>query len=200
MKVFLSLGMSGREEKDVLNDIEEATTYIHSLFPDYEIVHTYFQEEAPKDAGLTYYLGKSIQVLGGCDQVWFINDWENYRGCRIEHEICELYGIPYSYLDLRPDIADPSEIDQIKIKSEAEAESDHSERCLASDLFDIYGATIIKARNFIGETRDIISEFKDGYSYPDDRIKRAFGCAENALDMGVNTINQLINIIKSERE
>lgn len=198
MRIFLSLGMSGREEKDVLNDIEEATSHIQSLYPEAEIVNTYFQEEAPKDAGQTYYLGRSIQILGGCDQVWFINDWENYRGCCVEHEVCERYGIPYSYLDLRPDIAEPSEIDQIKVQATAESESNHSERCLASDLFDIYGATIIKARDSIGETRNIISEFKD--VYPDDRIKRAFGCAENALDMGVNTINQLINIIKSERE
>lgn len=198
MKVFLSLGMSGREEKDVLNDIEEATSYIQSLYPEAEIVNTYFQEEAPKDAGQTYYLGRSIQVLGSCDQVWFINDWETYRGCRVEHEVCERYDIPYCYLDLRPDIAEPSEIDQIKVKSEAEAESDHSERCLASDLLDIYGATIIKARDSIGDTRDIISEFKD--VYPDDRIKMAFGGAETALDLGVNTINHLINMIKSEHE
>ena len=198
MKVFLSLGMSGREKKDVLNDIEEATSYIQSIYPDAEIINTYFQEEAPKDAGQTYYLGRSIQVLGSCDQVWFINDWENYRGCCVEHKVCEQYGIPYCYLDLRPDIAESSEIDQIKVKAKAENESSCSERCLASDLFDIYGATIIKARDSIGETRDIISEFKD--VYPDDRIKRAFGCSENALDMGVNTIDHLINIIKSERE
>lgn len=125
MKVFLSLGMRGREEKDILNDIEEATSYIQSIYPDAEIVNTYFQEETPKDEGQTYYLGRSIQILGSCDLVWFINDWENYCGCRVEHKVCEQYNIPYCYLDLRTDIDEPSEIDQIKIKSEAEAESDH---------------------------------------------------------------------------
>lgn len=196
MKVFLSLGMSGREEKDVLNDIAEATEYIHSLFPDYEIINTYFQEEAPKDAGQTYYLGRSIQILGGCDQVWFINDWENYRGCRVEHAVCEQYGIPYSYLDLRPDIDESSEIDQIKVKAEAENKSSCSERCLASDLFDIYKDSIMTSRGAIESVKRTVSEFKDLYP----AAQMLLDVTETALDVGVSTIDHLVNIIKSERE
>lgn len=199
MKIFLSLGMSGREEKDVLNDIAEATSYIQSIYPEAEIVNTYFQEEAPKDVGLTYYLGRSIQILGSCDQVWFINDWDNYHGCCVEHKVCDLYGIPYSYLDLRPDIAEPSEsseTDQIKVKAEAENESSFSERCLASDLFDIYKPSIMASRDAIESTKRTVSEFKDLYP----AAQMLLDVTENALDVGISTIDHLINIIKSERK
>ena len=105
MRIFLSLGMRGRDENDVLADIAEATHYAKSLYAesatDCEVINTYRQEGAPEDASRMYYLGRSIQILGSCDQVWFINDWENYRGCRAEHEVCKIYGIPCYMLDLR---------------------------------------------------------------------------------------------------
>ena len=101
MRIFLSLGMRGRDEKDVLHDIEEATFYIKRIYPNCEVINSYQQDEAPEDAGPTYYLGRSIQILGSCDQVWFLNDWKNYRGCLVEHEVCKAYGIPCYIADLR---------------------------------------------------------------------------------------------------
>ena len=101
MRIFLSLGMRGRDEKDVLHDIEEATFYIKRIYPNCEVVNTYRQEGVPEIVAPTYYLGRSIQILGSCDQVWFLNDWKNYRGCLIEHEVCKAYGIPCYIADLR---------------------------------------------------------------------------------------------------
>ena len=43
------------------------------------------------DAGV-WYLGKSIQLLAGADLVFFVNDWGNFRGCRMERLISENYG------------------------------------------------------------------------------------------------------------
>lgn len=83
MRIFLSLGMRGRDEKDVLHDIEEATFYIKRIYPNCEVVNTYRQEGVPEIVAPTYYLGRSIQILGSCDQAWFLNDWKNYRGCLI---------------------------------------------------------------------------------------------------------------------
>ena len=106
MRIFLSLGMRGRDEKAILEDIAMATRYAKSMYAESatecEVINTYSQEEAPEDASRIYYLGRSIQVLGSCDQVWFINDWENYRGCLVEYEVCKIYGIPCYTLDLRP--------------------------------------------------------------------------------------------------
>ena len=40
-----------------------------------------------------WYLGKSIQLLSQADIAYFGGDWRNARGCRIEHEVADKYGI-----------------------------------------------------------------------------------------------------------
>ena len=54
MRIFLSLGMRGRDENAVLEEIAEATRYIKSVHPDWEIISTYRQEAAPEDADPIY--------------------------------------------------------------------------------------------------------------------------------------------------
>ena len=72
MRIFLSLGMNGRDESDILADIAEATHYAKSLYAESatecEVINTYNQEEAAESARRMYYLGRGIQVLGSCDQ------------------------------------------------------------------------------------------------------------------------------------
>ena len=38
-------------------------------------------------------LGPSISRLLMCDGAHFTSDWENDKACRIEHEVCKVYGI-----------------------------------------------------------------------------------------------------------
>lgn len=183
MRIFLSLGMRGRAEKDVLADIAEATHYVKNMHPDWEVINTYRQEEAPEDASRMYYLGRSIQVLGGCDQVWFINDWYNYCGCRAEHEVCKIYGIPCYMLDLRT----------VRLRLEA---LDAPKTSSAYDLFQAFEKTINDAKNAIKDTGTLVSEYKD--LFPDARI--LLDASENALSIGVDTIDHLIHIIESEND
>lgn len=184
MKIFLSLGMRGRDEKDVLHDIEEATFYIKRIHPNCEVINSYQQDEAPEDAGPTYYLGKSIQVLGTCDQVWFLNDWENYRGCLVEHEVCKAYGIPCYIADLRPVGLRLSEaLDTPKNPS-------------AYDLFQVFEQTINNARDAIKDTKNLVSKHKDMYL----NARILLDASENALSVGVDTIDHLIHIIETESD
>ena len=44
-----------------------------------------------------WYLSKSIELISTADIVVFGKDWGTARGCRIEHEICEKYGIEILY-------------------------------------------------------------------------------------------------------
>lgn len=49
-----------------------------------------------------YYIAKSIDVMGKVDAVYFVKDWETARGCRIERQICEAYGVKileYDFLE-----------------------------------------------------------------------------------------------------
>ena len=39
-----------------------------------------------------YYLSKSIEFIGKVDAVVFMPNWENARGCRIEHAVAKEYG------------------------------------------------------------------------------------------------------------
>ena len=179
MRIFLSLGMNGRDESDILKEIEEATRYIKSVHPDWEVVNTYQQEAVPEDAGPIYYLGRSIQVLGSCDQVWFINDWENYRGCRAEYEVCKIYGIPCYMLDLRT----------VRLRLEA---LDAPKTSSAYVLFQVFEKTINDAKNAIKDTGTLVSEYKD--LFPDARI--LLDASENAISLGLEMIDHLIHIIE----
>ena len=183
MRIFLSLGMRGRDENDVLADIAEATHYAKSLYAesatDCEVINTYRQEGAPEDASRMYYLGRSIQILGSCDQVWFINDWENYRGCRAEHEVCKIYGIPCYMLDLRT----------VRLKLEA---LDAPKTSSAYGLFQVFEKTINDAKNAIKDTGTLVSEYKD--LFPDARI--LLDPSENAISLGLEMIDHLIHIIE----
>ena len=42
-------------------------------------------------------LGKSLVLMSTADVAYFAKDWEQYRGCRIEHTCAEEYGIPILY-------------------------------------------------------------------------------------------------------
>ena len=188
MRIFLSLGMRGRDEKDVLADIAEATHYAKSLYAESatecEVINTYNQEEAPEDVGPTYYLGKSIQILGGCDQVWFINNWKDYRGCRAEYEICRLYDIPCYALDLRA--VRLRVIEALGIQKTPSA----------YDLFQVFEQTINNAKNTIKDTENLVSEYKD--LYPDAQL--LLDASENAMSLGLNTVDHLVHIIETESD
>lgn len=47
-----------------------------------------------------YCLGINLQMLCQADVVVFHPDWKGSRACRIEHEICEQYGIPHVDLSM----------------------------------------------------------------------------------------------------
>ena len=192
MRIFLSLGMRGRDENDVLADIAEATHYAKSLYAESatecEVINTYNQEEAPKVAGLTYYLGESIKVLGMCDQVWFINDWKDYCGCRVEYEVCKIYGIPHYELDLRA-----TRLRLCKIPEDSKTPS-------AYQTFQFFKQSIDNARDAIEDTNNLISEYKDLYQDVYHNANLLLDASENALSIGVDTIDHLIHIIESEND
>ena len=40
-----------------------------------------------------WYLGVSFEMLAEADAAYFMDGWEDARGCIMEHEACEKYGI-----------------------------------------------------------------------------------------------------------
>lgn len=44
-----------------------------------------------------YYLAESLVIMSHCDAVYFCGGWEGARGCRVEHEAAQTYGLKIIY-------------------------------------------------------------------------------------------------------
>ena len=56
-------------------------------------------KDSPHDAKPLWFLGKSLELLSTADVSVFAKNWENTRGCRIEHECAVQYGIKIVYVN-----------------------------------------------------------------------------------------------------
>ena len=120
-KVFISVPMNGREEKDIRDDLTKARTwYLVRTEKPLEDVWFYdnldggkkamdFEKELAEQEGATlippkddklsvWYLGIALTNLAYSDEAIFCKGWENARGCQFEHEVCIKYGIPVKYI------------------------------------------------------------------------------------------------------
>ena len=98
MKLFISQGMRGKTDEDILAERNKAIEIVRKMFPsnEVEVLDSFFQgEEEPADvkASGLWLLGKSFQFLAKADVAYFADGWENYRGCRMEHNACLKYGV-----------------------------------------------------------------------------------------------------------
>ena len=97
-KVFISQPMRGKTDEEILKARDEAFAFIKRVIKDAELIDTFLNGNVEeKHLGLKA-LGKSIQMLDDADGVWFLEGWQDARGCRIEHDCAIAYGIPTYYL------------------------------------------------------------------------------------------------------
>lgn len=99
VKIFISCPMKGRDQTEILIEQErllakaqfklqgQKVEMIKSMRPDFALLHP------------LACLGHSLILLSGADYVVFGDGWEEARGCRIEHDCAEAYGIPILDLD-----------------------------------------------------------------------------------------------------
>lgn len=98
-RIFISQPMNGKTEQEILLNRMAATTVIYRLHP---LTRIYFLDSfitGAKDVNPLFCLGHSLQALSKADEAWFIDGWQESRGCRIEHACCVEYNIPIHYLD-----------------------------------------------------------------------------------------------------
>lgn len=97
MKLFISQPMSDKTDAQIKSERESAIACIKDIYgDDIEIIDS-FIESAPSDAKPLWYIGKSLEFLSNANIAFFCEDWELYRGCRMEHSACIEYGIPTYY-------------------------------------------------------------------------------------------------------
>ena len=94
MKVFISQPMADKTNEEIKTERDRAIKVIKEKYDteDIEILDSFF-ENAPHDAKPLYFLAKSIEILSTADVAYFIGDWRNYRGCKIENTCAHEYGI-----------------------------------------------------------------------------------------------------------
>lgn len=93
VKAFISQPMNGKTNEEIENERAAAVARIKELCGDeVEVVDSFFKD-APHEAKPLWFLGKSLELLSTADVAFFCKDWDNYRGCRIEHTCCIEYGI-----------------------------------------------------------------------------------------------------------
>lgn len=94
MKVFISQPMRDKTDDEIEQERERAIDSIQEKYPDekIEILDSFFKD-APHEAKPLWFLGKSFEILSNADLAYFIGDWRQYRGCRMEHAACVEYDI-----------------------------------------------------------------------------------------------------------
>lgn len=98
MRVFISQPMKDKTNEEIIKERERAKRNIEKVYPneEIEIIESFFKD-APHDAKPLYFLAKSLELLSTADVAYFIGDWRNYRGCRIEFECATQYEIETMY-------------------------------------------------------------------------------------------------------
>lgn len=92
-RLFISQPMRGKTDEEILSVREKAIESAErNLGEKVEAIDSFFQR-APVDAFPLWYLAKSLELMSTADVVYFAKDWEQYRGCKIEHTCAIEYGI-----------------------------------------------------------------------------------------------------------
>lgn len=99
-KVMLSQPMRGFTEEQIKETKQKAVEYLENN--GYELINSFFEDDWAKTAKLeekgvkiipVHFLARSLSVMAQCDAVYFCKGWEDARGCVIEHEVAEKYGL-----------------------------------------------------------------------------------------------------------
>lgn len=99
---MISQPMKDISSDDILVTREKAINTLEQF--GYDVVDNYFAD-FPDDGFVSddtknipiAYLAKSIAIMAKCNAVYFCRGWETARGCKIEHEIANSYGLAVIY-------------------------------------------------------------------------------------------------------
>lgn len=95
MNIMISQPMKGLSHDEVMNNRKALIDKLQNL--GHTVIDTVFDINAvPEKCNKPIWcLGRSLQALAMVDAVVFMEGWDKARGCKIEHLICEQYGMPF---------------------------------------------------------------------------------------------------------
>jgi hypothetical protein len=103
-KAMLSQPMAGKTEEEIVQTRAKAIEFLSEN--GYEVVNTLFTDEwygkdQMESRGVVQiplcFLAKSLENMSKTHAVYFCKGWEHARGCRIEHDAANAYGLEIIY-------------------------------------------------------------------------------------------------------
>ena len=108
MKVMISQPMINRNPEDILEERKNIVNKFNNMH--IEVIDTFYTEDISEECNNdgVYLLGKSIKDMSKADALFMCEGWRDSRGCRIERQVAQDYGIKILYEDFfinKPEIA-----------------------------------------------------------------------------------------------
>ena len=91
------MGMKSKSTEQVRVEMQKVFEYIESKLELAQLVDSII-DGADKTIALKgddvaiWYLGESLKRMSEADIVFFVNNWEDFRGCATERKVAEAYG------------------------------------------------------------------------------------------------------------
>lgn len=99
VRLFISQPMRGKSDEEIESEREDLIAIAKAVYAgrgEVEVIDSFFKGGLNVPAGTKaplYYLSKSLELLATADVAIFAEDWREARGCRIEHECADGYGV-----------------------------------------------------------------------------------------------------------
>lgn len=99
VRLFISQPMRGKSDEEIESEREDFIAIAKAVYAgrgEVEVIDSFFKGGLDVPAGAKaplYYLSKSLELLATADVAIFAEDWREARGCRIEHECADGYGV-----------------------------------------------------------------------------------------------------------
>lgn len=99
VRLFISQPMRGKSDEEIESEREKLVEIAEAVYfgrGEVEVIDSFFKGGLDVPAGAKaplYYLSKSLELLATADVAIFAEDWREARGCRIEHECADGYGV-----------------------------------------------------------------------------------------------------------
>lgn len=99
VRLFISQPMRGKSDEEIESEREDLIVIAKAVYAgrgEVEVIDSFFKGGLDVPAGAKaplYYLSKSLELLATADVAIFAKDWREARGCRIEHECADGYGV-----------------------------------------------------------------------------------------------------------
>lgn len=98
MKIFISMGFRGRTDEFIFERRDSIKEVLDHMFSAYEIMDNFVKDIPEVNNESVWCLGDSIRIMSNADIVVFDEDFDEFRGCRIEEKIAKEYGLFRLYL------------------------------------------------------------------------------------------------------